>query len=111
MQVSLCGQRFRRPALPRSLCSQKVGREWLCATRLRLFGAERVRNIQTKVRSTMVSASIRPDRRRARVAVLHPFLSFSIATPMVHLFKLSELSLKLWYDTKILVHRSIKVDF
>jgi hypothetical protein len=32
---------------------------------------------------------------RARVAVLHPFLSFSIDTPMVHLFKLIELSLEL----------------
>jgi hypothetical protein len=53
------------------------------------------RNIQTKVRPT----TARPDRRRARVAVLHPFLSFSIDAPMVHLFKLIELSLELlvWY--------------
>ena len=36
---------------------------------------------------------------RARVAVLHPFLNFSIDAPMVHLFKLIELFLELlvWY--------------
>jgi hypothetical protein len=36
---------------------------------------------------------------RARVAVLHPFLNLSIDTPMVHLFKLIDLSLELlvWY--------------
>jgi hypothetical protein len=28
VQVSLCGRRFRRHALPHSLCSQKVGRGW-----------------------------------------------------------------------------------
>jgi hypothetical protein len=37
----------------------------------------------------------RPGQRRARVAVLHPFLTFSIDAPIVHLFKLSELSLEL----------------
>jgi hypothetical protein len=37
VQVSLCGRQFRRPALPQSLCLQKVGWEWLCATRLRLY--------------------------------------------------------------------------
>jgi hypothetical protein len=54
------------------------------------------RNIRTKVRSTMASAW---PAVRARVAVLHPFLSFSIDTPIVHLFKSSELSLELpvWY--------------
>jgi hypothetical protein len=33
------------------------------------------------------------------VAVFYPFLSFSIDAPIVHLFKLSELSLELlvWY--------------
>jgi hypothetical protein len=36
---------------------------------------------------------------RARVAVLHPFLNFSIDAPMVHLFKLIDLSFELpiWY--------------
>jgi hypothetical protein len=34
-----------------------------------------------------------PADARVRVAVLHPFLSFSIDAPMVHLFKLIELSL------------------
>jgi hypothetical protein len=36
---------------------------------------------------------------RVRVAVLHHFLNFSIDAPMVHLFKLIDLSLKLpvWY--------------
>jgi hypothetical protein len=35
----------------------------------------------------------------ARLIVFHPFLSFSVDTPMVHLFKLIELSLELpvWY--------------
>ena len=53
------------------------------------------RNIRTKVRST----TARSGRRPVRVAVLHPFLSFSIDAPMVHLFKLIELSLELtvWY--------------
>jgi hypothetical protein len=45
MQVSLYGRRFRRPALSHSLCSQKVGRQWLCSTCLRLFNAERVRTV------------------------------------------------------------------
>jgi hypothetical protein len=56
------------------------------------------RNIRTKVRSTTATASARPTAR-ARVAILHPFLSFSIDAPIVHLFKLSELSLELlvWY--------------
>jgi hypothetical protein len=36
VQASLYERRFRRPALPHSLCSQKVGQEWLCATHLRL---------------------------------------------------------------------------
>jgi hypothetical protein len=53
------------------------------------------RNIRTKVRSTTATASARLSRRRTRVAVLHPFLNFSIDAPIVHLFKLSELSLKL----------------
>jgi hypothetical protein len=55
------------------------------------------RNIQTKVRS--ITATTRPGEWHARVAVLLPFLSFSIDAPMVHLFKLIELSLKLsvWY--------------
>jgi hypothetical protein len=55
------------------------------------------RNIRTKVRST--TDTTRPDQWRARVTVLHLFLSFSIDAPMVHLFKLIELSLKLsvWY--------------
>jgi hypothetical protein len=55
------------------------------------------RNIWTKIEST--TATAQPDRWRARVAVLHPFLSFSIDTPKIHLFKLIELSLKLpvWY--------------
>jgi hypothetical protein len=37
VQMSLCGRWFQRPALPHSLCSQKVEREWLCAIRLRLY--------------------------------------------------------------------------
>jgi hypothetical protein len=38
-------------------------------------------------------------RARARVAVLHLFLNFSIDAPMVHLFKLIDLSFELpiWY--------------
>jgi hypothetical protein len=53
-------------------------------------------NIRTKVRSTMASASaMAQPGRRARVAVLHPFLTFSIDAPMVHLFQLIELSLEL----------------
>jgi hypothetical protein len=57
------------------------------------------RNIWTKVRSTTVTAMARPAAGRARVAVLHPFLNLSIDAPMVHLFKLIELSLELpvWY--------------
>jgi hypothetical protein len=47
---------------------------------------------------------------RARVAVLHHFLNFSIDAPMIHLFKLIDLSLELQYGTKLLVHHSIKVD-
>jgi hypothetical protein len=41
----------------------------------------------------------RRRRARARVAVLHPFLNFSIDAPMVHLFKLIDLSfeLSIWY--------------
>jgi hypothetical protein len=46
----------------------------------------------------MATASARPATH-ARLAVLHPFLSFLIDAPIVHLFKLSELSLELlvWY--------------
>jgi hypothetical protein len=52
------------------------------------------RNIRTKVRSTTATA-----RRRARVAVLHHFLNFSLDAPKIRLFKLIELSLVLpvWY--------------
>jgi hypothetical protein len=66
------------------------------------------RNIRTKVRSTTShehgtarhgTARRRRRRARARVAVLHPFLNFSIDAPMVHLFKLIDLSFELpiWY--------------
>jgi hypothetical protein len=52
---------------------------------------------------------LQPGWRRACVAILHYFLSFSIDAPKVHLFMLIELSLELPYGTKVLVHRSIKV--
>jgi hypothetical protein len=56
------------------------------------------RNIRTKVQSTTATTMAWPAAR-VHVAVLHPFLCFSIDVPMVHLFKLIELSLKLpvWY--------------
>jgi hypothetical protein len=52
-------------------------------------------------RSDLPRATARPAAAaaRARVAVLHLFLNFSIDAPMVHLFKLIDLSFELpiWY--------------
>jgi hypothetical protein len=57
------------------------------------------RNIRTKVRSTTSHGPSGGGGARARVAILHPFLNFSIDAPMVHLFKLIDLSFELpiWY--------------
>jgi hypothetical protein len=57
------------------------------------------RNILTKVR-IYHDPWPRPGRwGHARVAVLHPFLNFSIDAPMLNLFKLIDLFIELltWY--------------
>jgi hypothetical protein len=54
------------------------------------------RNIRTNVRSTTNHRHGRVDGdggARTRVVVLHPFFNFLIDTPMVHIFKLIDLSL------------------
>jgi len=153
VQVYLCGRWFRRPALPLSLCSQKMGRECIvCNSReiIRIPGRalplhsyrrseggrrttdrngraleletddsnwrpllairQETDGYQDGHRSDLPRATghgpratshgpARPAAARARVAVLHPFLNFSIDAPMVHLFKLIDLSFELpiWY--------------
>jgi hypothetical protein len=57
------------------------------------------RNIRTKVQSTTSHDLAWPAVHAHDWAVLHPFLNFSIDTPMVHLSKLIDLSFELlvWY--------------
>jgi hypothetical protein len=70
-----------------------------CSPTLSVLVEGGMRMVVCNVSKTVHCAVTRSSLTSSRVVVLHSFLSFSIDTPMVHLFKLIELSLELsvWY--------------